>query len=290
MQNLNNWNDYELLDAGNGARLERWQEFILARPDPVAIWPKTLPEEKWQKADALYVRSNKGGGKWHFQNQLPERWIVNYQDLKFWVRPTGFKHMGLFPEQAVNWEWMAGKIQNVKSKMQNNSSKFKILNLFAYTGAATVACAKAGASVTHLDSAKGMVEWAKENCKLNQLDARFIVDDALKFVGREYRRGNKYDAIIMDPPSYGRGIEGETWNIETMLWPLVKSCVEILSAEPVFFLINSYTAGLSPMVIENIIHSGMEKQSGKISSGELGLEITSTGQTLPAGTFGRWES
>ena len=284
-----NWKDYELLDAGDGMRLERWKDFIFARPDPIALWPKSFSENEWQKADAYYIRSKTGGGKWHFRKELPEKWVMGYQDLKFWVRPTGFKHMGLFPEQAVNWEWMAYKIQNAKGKMQNSNLKFKILNLFAYTGGATVACAKAGAEVTHVDSAKGMVAWAKENCALNKVGARYIVDDVIKFVEREKRRENRYDAIIMDPPSYGRGTEGETWKIETMIWPLVKSCLALLSEQPLFFLFNSYTTGLSPTVMENILYASMKNYAGKISSGELGLKMTGSGLDLQAGVFGRWE-
>jgi 23S rRNA (cytosine1962-C5)-methyltransferase len=278
-----NWKDYELLDSGDGMKLERWKDIVLARPDPQAIWPKALADSVWRMADGIYTRSDTGGGSWHFNKQLPERWEIKYGDLKFLIRPTDFKHTGLFPEQAVNWDWLKLKIVNCKLKI-------KVLNLFAYTGAATAACAAAGASVVHVDSSKGIVEWAKENLELSGLkDApvRFIVDDAMKFAAREKRRGHTYDGIIMDPPSFGHGAKGETWKIEKMLYPLVSSCAEILSPQPLFFLINSYTTGLSPIVLENILRSAFATQTS-IESGELGLKQTSNGFVLPAGGFARW--
>lgn len=290
-----NWKEYELLDTGDGMKLENWNGFVLARPDPQALWPRTLPDFKWEEADATYIRSKTGGGKWHFRRQLPEMWTLPYvssvsgisNPLIFEVRPTGFKHTGLFPEQAANWEWMMDSIKKTNRPIS-------VLNLFAYTGGATVACAAAGASVTHVDSAKGMCEWAGENLELSSLrdkPVRFIVDDVIKFVEREIRRGTKYDAIIMDPPSYGRGSDKETWKIEKMLYPLVESCAKLLSDMPLFFLINSYTTGMSPTVLENVLASALSRchlDSLKISSGEIGLTQTSNNRVLPAGIFGKW--
>jgi len=273
------WQDYRLLDAGNGEKLERWGQVTLLRPDPQAIWPMG----KHKAVDAHYIRSQSGGGHWEFFKPLPESWVIRYKDLKFLVRPTGFKHTGLFPEQAVNWDWMRERLTKTRSVKQ-------VLNLFAYTGGATVACAKAGARVVHVDAAKGMVAWAKENLAVNGLSdapVRFIVDDAMKFVLREQRRGNQYDAIIMDPPSYGRGPTGEMWKIEQNLYPLVQECVKLLSPNPSFFLINSYTTGLAPTVLENILRVALP--GGYAQCGEVGLPIERDGLVLPCGASGRWQ-
>lgn len=288
----NNWKEYEILDAGDGAKLEKWgtgpSSFILSRPDPQVIWPKERPE-LWDKADGVYTRSATGGGSWNFPNpdkKPPEKWQIKYGDLKLMVSPTDFKHMGLFPEQSANWDWVSDIIKN--SKVNNKIPK--ILNLFAYTGGATVAATLAGAEVTHVDASKGIVEWAKENLEINNLNdkARLIIDDVQKFVLREERRGVKYDGIIMDPPSYGRGKKGETWKIEKMLWPLITSCKDILVSKPLFFLINSYTTGLGPTVIKNILESAMSEYGGTITSEELVLPITNSKKVLPAGVSGRW--
>lgn len=281
------WKDYELIDTGNGEKLERWGTYILRRPDPQIIWPITGNNKLWDKADAHYHRSSSGGGKWEFKRKLPERWQISYKGLSFHIEPTGFKHTGLFPEQAVNWNWMMDKIRSAKRPI-------KVLNLFAYTGGATVAAASAGASVCHVDAAKGMVQWAKENINLSGLSdkpVRFITDDVIKFVQREKRRGNLYDAVIMDPPSYGRGPKGEIWKIEDEIYPLVELCMDVLSEKPLFFLINSYTTGFSPIVVENILKMTIGKNhNGIISSGEVGIPVTSTGLILPCGIYGRWEA
>ena len=282
----NEWKDYECLDAGNGEKLERWQNVILRRPDPQAMWI-TENDKKWKNPDGHYFRSNKGGGHWEFAKQLPEFWTVSYKDLTFKVSPTNFKHTGLFPEQAANWDFMMNKIRNANRPI-------KVLNLFAYTGGATMACSKAGAKeVVHVDASKGMNEWAKENMKLCGLEnnyIRFIVDDCLKFVEREARRGNKYDAIVMDPPSYGRGPNGEMWKFEHNLDKLIKACMNILSDKPLFFLINSYTTGISSTVLLNILKTSLEPNyGGKISAGEIGLPITKNDLVLPCGIYGRWE-
>ena len=281
------WKDYQLLDIGNGEKLERWGNIILRRPDPQAIWPINPANNKeWESADAHYIRSSNGGGNWEFNKRLPEKWNITYGKLKFQVQPTGFKHTGLFPEQAVNWNWLMGKISNSKQKM-------KILNLFAYTGGATVACASAGAEVCHVDAAKGMVNWAKENLVLSGFadkPVRFIVDDVKKFVQREERRSSSYDGIIMDPPSYGRGPKGELWKIEDELYGLVNDCVKILANKPSFFLINSYTTGFSPIVVENILKmTAGKKFGGKVCSGEVVIPAKS-GMALPCGIFARWEA
>ena len=277
------WKDFEVLDTGDGEKLERWGEIILRRPDPQAIWPKQQPD-MWRRADAHYHRSTKGGGEWEFLRRLPERWQISYRDLRFYVRPTNFKHTGLFPEQAVNWDWMSGLIK------QRGGAR--VLNLFGYTGGATVACAKAGAEVCHVDAAKGMVAWARENARLSGLaDApiRWIVDDCAKFVEREIRRGKTYDAIIMDPPSYGRGPSGEVWKLEENLYPFVKLCAGVLSEKPLFVLINSYTTGLAPSVLGYLLHELVAvKFGGKCSWDELGLPVTETGLALPCGATGRW--
>lgn len=256
MRLTNDFKDYEIIDAGNGEKLENWNGIILRRPDPQAMWD--VPDyDEWKKADAHYIRSNKGGGMWNFKKKIPEHWNVCYKELTFKVSPTDFKHTGLFPEQAVNWDYMMNKIKNA-------GRPIKVLNLFAYTGGATMACSKAGASVVvHVDASKGMVEWAKENMHLSKLDnnfIRFIVDDCMKFVEKEARRGNKYDAIIMDPPSYGRGPNGEVWKFEKNIYNLIDACMKILSDKPLFFLINSYTTGISNTVLNNILKTTMLKK------------------------------
>ena len=281
----NGWKDYECIDAGNGEKLERWGNIILRRPDPQAMWDVDY-NENWKNVDGHYFRNNKGGGEWEFHSKLPEYWTVNYKDLTFKVSPTNFKHTGLFPEQATNWDFMMDKIENSKREI-------RVLNLFSYTGAATMACSKAGAFVTQVDSSKGMTEWAKENQKLSGLEnnkIRYIVDDCIKFVEREYRRGNKYDAIVMDPPSYGRGPNKEVWKFEKNIYELITACIKILSDEPLFFLINSYTTGISNVVLENILKTTILKKypSGKIETGEIGLPITRDDLILPCGIYGRF--
>ncbi len=279
------WKDYECLNAGNGEKLERWGNIILRRPEPGAMWE--MPFDKtWNEIDAFYHRSSKGGGYWEFKKQLPESWTISYKDLTFKVTPTNFKHTGLFPEQAVNWDFMMDKIKKSKRKI-------KVLNLFAYTGAATMACAKAGADVVQVDASKGMTAVAKENMHLSNLDnayIRFIVDDCLKFVQREYRRGNKYDAVVMDPPSYGRGPNKEMWKFEKNMTVLFEEILKILSDKPLFFIINAYTVGISSTVLGNMLKMGMKKYGGKVQNGELGLKITKNDLILPCGIYGRWES
>ena len=277
----NEWKDYECIDAGNGEKLERWGNVIFRRPDPQAMWPLNL-DEKWKKVDGFYHRSTTGGGYWDFKSKLPEYWTISYKNLTFKVSPTNFKHTGLFPEQATNWDFMMNKIKNA-------GRKIKVLNLFAYTGGATMACSSAGADVVQVDASKGMTEWAKENMKLCGLEnnsIRFIVDDCLKFVEREYRRGNKYDAIVMDPPSYGRGANGEVWKIENSIHELVQKCTEVLSDDPLFFLINSYTTGLQPTVMENILKLSIGSK-GKFDAYEVGLP-TDEGIVLPCGCSALW--
>ena len=283
----NDWKDYEIIDASNGMKLERWGKIHLLRPDPQIVWDNGNLKDKYNNIDAVYFRSNKGGGHWENINNIPSSWIVNYKNLKFNIKQMGFKHTGLFPEQAFNWDFMIDKIKKSKRKI-------KVLNLFAYTGGATIACLSAGAHVTHVDSSRGMVEWCKENVKINELDTtnvRYIVDDVIKFVQREIRRGNKYDAIIMDPPSYGRGSNGEVWDIEKNLSYLVSICCEILSDKPLFFLINSYTTGLSSTVLANLLELTINKKyKGIISNGEVGLNIKENNLVLPCGIYGRWEN
>ena len=282
------WNDYELIDASLGQKYERWGNIYLLRPDPQVVWDKgDLLEKYHNKIDAVYYRSNKGGGHWENLRNIPGQWNIKYRDLVFNIKQMGFKHTGLFPEQAVNWDFMSEKIKN-------SGREIKVLNLFAYTGGATVACLKAGAHVTHVDSSRGMVDWCKENVKASGCDetkVRYLIDDVVKFVQREIRRGNKYDAIIMDPPSYGRGSNGEVWDIEKNLNYLIKICCEILSDEPLFFLINSYTTGFSCHVLENILKLTVnQKYKGKISCGEVGIPVSDDGLVLPCGIYGRWES
>ncbi len=276
------WKDYECIDTANGEKLERWGDIILCRPDPQVIWDEKADAPMWKKADAHYHRSSSGGGKWEYKKTIPEQWTVNYKNLTFNIKPMGFKHTGLFPEQAVNWDYMMDKIRKRGSA--------KVLNLFAYTGGATVACAKAGASVTHVDASKGMVQWAKENARssgLKDAPIRYLVDDCMKFVEREIRRGNHYDAIIMDPPSYGRGPGGEVWKIEESICAFVRRCALLLSDEPLFFIINSYTTGLAPTVLTNLMQMCLPE--GKIESSEIGLKITASSMVLPCGATGRWE-
>lgn len=284
MNVANEWKDYEILDMANGEKLERWKDIILVRPDPQIIWQSPSFPSKWKQANAQYHRSPSGGGAWEYNKKLPQSWKVQYKDLTFQIKPMGFKHTGLFPEQAVNWDWMIAKIQKAKRPI-------KVLNLFAYTGGATVACSYAGAEVCHVDSSKGMTTWAKENLAasgLQERPVRFIVDDVIKFVKREIRRGNKYDAIIMDPPSYGRGSNGEVWKFEKNLEELVELCSQVLSNKPLFFLINSYTTGVSSVVLENILRLHI-KYKGNITSGEVGLPMTNSKLILPCGIYGRWE-
>lgn len=279
------WKDYEIIDMANGEKLERWGKYILIRPDPQIIWKEKSYPEKWNKANATYKRSKTGGGAWNFKNKLPASWQIKYKELTFNIKPMGFKHTGLFPEQAANWDWMINKIQKAKRPI-------KVLNLFAYTGGATVACLYAGASVCHVDSSKGMVAWAKENVmssKLQERQVRYIVDDVVKFVQREIRRGNTYDAIIMDPPSYGRGASGEVWQFENNISDLVKLCTQVLGNNPLFFLINSYTTGISAEVLNNILKINMKKYKGKMSAGEIGLPMNASNLVLPCGIYGRWE-
>ena len=287
MRISNDWVDYECIDAGNGEKLERWGNVILRRPDPQAMW-YTDDYSKWKDVDGFYHRSKAGGGNWEFFSKLDEFWTIDYKGLTFKVSPTGFKHTGLFPEQAVNWDFMMDKIKN-------SNRKIKVLNLFSYTGGATMACSKAGADVVQVDASKGMTEWAKENMKLSHLEnnsIRFIVDDCLKFVKREARRGNKYDAIVMDPPSYGRGPNKEVWKFEDNIYKLIEACLEILSDKPLFFLINSYTTGVSAIVLENILKTTVLKKypNGKVDSGDIGLPITNNNLVLPCGIYGRYQS
>ena len=285
MNLASDWNDYQILDMANGEKLEKWNNITLVRPDPQIIWKQKTYPEKWKKADAKYSRSNTGGGAWNYNKKLPSAWQVKYKDLVFNIKPMGFKHTGLFPEQAVNWDWMINKIKSTNKEI-------KVLNLFAYTGGATVACLSAGASVCHVDSSKGMVSWAKETVTSSGLQdrkVRYIVDDVVKFVNREIRRGNKYDAIIMDPPSYGRGTNGEVWKFEDNIYDLVELCSKVLTDEPLFFLINSYTTGISSMVLENILKLNIHAK-GKFSNGEIGIPMQNSNLVLPCGIYGRWES
>ena len=279
-----NWKDYEVIDCSKGEKLERWGDYILVRPDPQVIWDTPRKEKGWHKVNAHYHRSKKGGGEWEFFD-LPQQWSIHYRSLTFQLKPFSFKHTGLFPEQAANWDWFSELIKKAGRPV-------KVLNLFAYTGGATIAAAAAGASVTHVDASKGMVTWAKENAASSGLaDApiRWIVDDCVKFVEREIRRGNHYDAIIMDPPSYGRGPKGEIWKIEESIHPLVKLCAQLLMDRPLFFLINSYTTGLQPAVLSYLIGTELKRFPGKVTADEIGLPVSSNGLTLPCGASGRFE-
>ena len=284
----NDWKDYEIIDASKGMKLERWKDIYLLRPDPQIVWNNGDLLEKYRSMiDAVYYRSNKGGGHWENLKNIPGSWKVDYKGLTFNIKQMGFKHTGLFPEQAVNWDFMIDKIKKANRPI-------KVLNLFAYTGGASVACLSAGASVTHVDSSRGMVDWFKENVKSSGMEdypVRYLIDDVVKFVQREIRRGNKYDAIIMDPPSYGRGANGEVWDIEKNLNYLVEICTEILSDEPLFFLINSYTTGLSSTVLSNMLRMTVNKKyEGKVTCGEVGIPIKENNLVLPCGIYGRWES
>lgn len=286
MRNTELWQDYELIDASDGERLERWGDIILIRPDPQAAFSSGKRDSRWRNAHARYIRSNTGGGRWEQFKPVPDSWQISYRDLKFNLKPMGFKHTGLFPEQAVNWDMMRGIIEN-------ESRSLSILNLFAYTGGATIACLKSGAAVTHVDASKGMVAWAKDNaCSSGVEDrsVRWLVDDCGKFVEREIRRGRKYDGIIMDPPSYGRGPGGEVWKLEDMIFPLVERCVEILSDDPAFFVINSYTSGISPSVMQYVLGLTVKnKFGGTIEADEIGLPVTKTGMVLPCGGTAVWK-
>ncbi len=291
MWTADRWKEYEVLDTSSGEKLERWGTYLLVRPDPQIIWDTERRHHGWKQPNAHYHRSREGGGSWEFFD-LPEQWSIRYDlvtgdRLTFGLKPFSFKHTGLFPEQAANWDWMSSLIKKA-------GRPIKVLNLFAYTGGATVAAASAGASVAHVDAAKGMVSWARENaasCGLADAPVRWLVDDCMKFVEREIRRGSRYDAVIMDPPSYGRGPKGEIWKIENAIYPLVKSCVSLLSDEPLFFLINSYTTGLAPSVLKYLLDLTVTaRYGGHSTADELGLPVKNTGLCLPCGASGRWEA
>ena len=284
------WEDYKVLDLSGGEKLEDWNGYRLARPDPQVIWNTPHKVREWKQKNGHYHRSNKGGGQWEFFD-LPEQWEISYGNLKFHLKPFHFKHTGLFPEQAVNWEWSGNLIREAKKK--NPGKEIKVLNLFAYTGGATVACADAGAAVTHVDASKGMLTWAKENAAASGLanaPIRYLVDDCVKFVEREIRRGNHYDAIIMDPPSYGRGPKGEIWKIEEKIFPLVQLCTKVLADKPLFFLINSYTTGLQPAVLSYMLNLELKSRfGGTVEADEIGLPVRGKqGLVLPCGASGRW--
>lgn len=279
-----NWTDYEIIDCSEGEKLERWGDYILLRPDPQVLWNTPKRAKEWKRLNGHYHRSSKGGGEWEFMD-LPQQWTINYKELTFNLKPFAFKHTGLFPEQATNWDWFSEIIKKTNRPV-------KVLNLFAYTGGATLAAAKAGASVTHVDASKGMVTWAKENAissGLGEAPIRWIVDDCVKFVEREIRRGNKYDGIIMDPPSYGRGPKGEIWKLEEKIHPFIKLTSELLCDDALFFLVNSYTTGLAPAVLTYMISTEIEKKhGGNVVSEEIGLPVRASGLILPCGSSGRW--
>ncbi len=281
------WEEYELIDCSDGERLERWGDIVLIRPDPQIIWHTEKKNPMWKNAHARYRRSSSGGGAWEYHKKVPQQWTLHYKDLTFGIKPMGFKHTGVFPEQAVNWDFF-------KDKIKSANRPLKVLNMFAYTGAATLACAVAGASVCHVDASKGMVQWAKENARLSGLEdkpIRWLVDDCVKFVQREQRRGNKYDGIIMDPPSYGRGPGGEVWKLEEQLFSLVELCLPILSKDASFFVLNSYTTGLPPSVMEYLLSVMIKPQfGGTVSGSEIGLHVTQSGLTLPCGSTAIWQS
>ena len=287
MRIAEHWADYRLIDTKSGERLERWGNVTLIRHDPQVIWQTPPLTDLWQHADGHYHRSKSGGGQWEYRKRPPESWQIRYRELTFIVRPTGFKHTGLFPEQAVNWDWMQETIRNAGRPV-------RVLNLFAYTGGATLACAAAGAEVCHVDAAKGMVQWARENAAASGLTdkpIRWIVDDCEKFIRREARRGRKYDAVIMDPPSYGRGPGGEIWKLENSIYPLVEACLDVLSDEPLFFLLNSYTTGLSPSVMGYLLHSLIVKKcGGTVSADEIGLPVELAKAALPCGATAVWQA
>ncbi len=277
------WTDYDLLDAGDGMKQERWGDIILVRPDPQVIWPRAA-RAPWTEGDAIYHRSPEGGGRWEFRRPLPDSWIVRYRRLQFKVRPTGFKHVGLFPEQAVNWDW-------IDSQVRQRDGEVSFLNLFAYTGGATVAAAAAGARVCHVDAAAGMVAWCRDNAARNGLASRpirYLVEDCQAFVRRELRRGNRYDAIVMDPPSFGRGRHGEVWKLEDQLWQLMRDCRQLLSDRPLLFLVNGYTAHLSPLVLADLLADVLAVPLATVDAGELGLPIRRDGKVLPCGVCARW--
>jgi len=280
----NNWKDYEVLDCSQGEKLEKWGDYLLVRPDPQVIWNTPKKSRGWSNPNGHYHRSAKGGGEWEFFD-LPEQWSINYKSLTFQLKPFSFKHTGLFPEQAVNWDWFSDKIKNANREI-------KVLNLFAYTGGATLAAAAAGANVTHVDASKGMVAWAKENAKssgLSDAPIRWLVDDCAKFIEREIRRGSKYDAIIMDPPSYGRGPKGEIWKIEDSIHDFIKLCSQVLSDDPLFMLINSYTTGLAPSVLTYMVSTEViPKFGGSVAADEIGLKVKSNDLVLPCGASCRW--
>ncbi len=280
------WKDYELIDTSAGERLERWGDIILIRPDPQIIWDSGRENPLWKQAHARYQRSRSGGGAWQMYKRVPDVWKIQWNELTFRLKPMGFKHTGIFPEQAINWQFAMDKI-----KKENRP--IRVLNLFGYTGAATLACMKAGAEVTHVDASKGMVQWARENASASNLadkPVRWLVDDCMKFVQREQRRGNHYDGIIMDPPSYGRGPNGEVWKLEEQLWDLVNMCLPVLSDNPLFFILNSYTTGLSPAVMEYLLGVLIQKNfGGAVSSDEIGLKVTETGLVLPCGSTAIWQ-
>ncbi len=285
MRIANNWQDYKIYDTTDGEKLESWGGKILVRPDPQIIWKSPKKSDMWARADAVYHRSAKGGGEWEVRKKLPESWNISYGYLKFVIRPTGFKHTGLFPEQAVNWDFMADKIRSAQGDV-------RVLNLFAYTGGATLACANAGASVTHVDASKGMVSWARDNAAASGLSdrpIRWLVDDCEKFVKREIKRGKKYEGIVMDPPSYGRGPGGEVWKLEDCIYDLVSTCAQVLSDEPLFFLLNSYTTGLSPSVMAYILNEIIvPKFGGSVTADEIGLPVENSGMALPCGSTAIW--
>lgn len=287
MRVADKWQEYKIIDTSSGDKLESWGGITLVRPDPQIIWKTPKKTDMWEKADAVYHRSSKGGGEWEYKRKLPESWQISYGDLRFVIRPTGFKHTGLFPEQAVNWDLMAGLIKNA-------GRPIKVLNLFAYTGGATLACANAGAAVSHVDASKGMVAWARENAAVSSLTdkpIRWLVDDCEKFVRREIRRGNFYDAVVMDPPSYGRGPGGEVWKLEDSVFDLVSLCAGVLSDKPLFFLLNSYTTGLSPSVMAYILSSVLTPRfGGGTSADEIGLMVESSKMPLPCGSTAIWRA
>lgn len=291
MRIAKNWNssEYKIIDTSGGDKLESWGGRLLVRPDPQIIWKTEHRSPLWNKADGVYHRSSKGGGEWEFRKKLPESWVISYGALCFVIRPTGFKHTGLFPEQAVNWDFMADKIRAAKEQ----GREVKVLNLFAYTGGATLACAEAGAAVTHVDASKGMVSWARDNAAASGLSdkpIRWLVDDCEKFVKREIRRGSRYDGIVMDPPSYGRGPGGEVWKLEDCIYDLVKTCAQVLNDEPMFFLLNSYTTGLSPSVMAYILSEVLsEKFGGGVTADEIGLPVEMSGMPLPCGSTAIWQ-
>ena len=285
MRIANEWRDYELIDASAGERLERWKDVILIRPDPQIIWINPEPSPLWESADARYIRSSSGGGEWEYFKKLPESWEINYKNLRFKVKPTGFKHTGLFPEQAVNWD-LCGEL------IKGAGRPVRVLNLFAYTGGATLACAEAGAEICHLDAVKNMVEWASENAALSRLSdrkIRWLTDDAMKFIAREKRRKSKYDAIILDPPSYGRGTGGEVWKLEDSLFELVQLSAKVLSQKPLFFLLNSYTTGLGASVMQNILNLALKNHGGQVKAYELCLPTEEEGIILPCGNSAFWK-